>query len=196
MNPEDSKKAIRLLVSLFSGQTITQEQGALLREEFAALSFSPVTAAIKDHRKSHEFLSIPQLLEGCRAAERGDGTEKTETTKSEGSWFDVRRRQNPQYRNRHDVEVALRVYRGWWLKSPRTDAWRKKLANACTVQLLGASPLTEGGDRLDTAGAEEWAMTIFEPPEFFSQCLEQIRDTVPAPFMPESVQHMAGRIAP
>jgi hypothetical protein len=195
MNPDENKKALRLLVSLFSGSTITQEQGSLIRDEFSALSFGAVVEAIKEHRRTHEHVILNQLFEGCRAAERGATTKATVASAGEGTWFDVRRRQNRQFEGRHDVEVALRVYRGWWVKSPQTKIWRRKLLSQCTTQLLGAAPLTEGGEHLDHAGAEEWALTIFGDVPFFKQCLEQIRDTVPLPFMPEGVPSSPASLA-
>jgi hypothetical protein len=187
MNPEENKRAMRLLVSLFSGSTITQEQGALIREEFDALSYGPVIDAIKEHRRTHEHVIINSLIEGCRAAERGDSMKATVASSGEGSWFDVRRRQNPAYAGRCDIEVAVRVFWRFWQESPKTELYRKKLADECARILLTAGPSVEGGAMLNQGEAEQWAQVIFEPIDQIKASLEYLRDTVPAPFMPESV---------
>lgn len=187
MNPDEIKRAVKLLLSLFDSQNVTQEQGALLREEFAGLSYAAVCSAIKEHRKAHEFISIPQLLEGCRAAERGETTKATVTSQGEGSWFDVRRRQNPAYEGRCDIEVAIRVFWRQWQDSTKTDVYRRKLAAECRRILINAKPAREGDQPLDDAGREQWAALIFESVADVRYWLEQLRDTCPTSFMPASV---------
>jgi hypothetical protein len=183
MSPEENKKAMRLLVSLFSGSTITQEQGALIRDEFAALGYGAVVDAIKEHRRTHEHVVINQLIEGCRAAERGETMKATVSVNREGTWFDVRRRQNPAYANRCDVEVAIRVFWRQWQDSPKTDIYRRKLAGECARILLTAAPTVEGGAMLNQSDADQWAQVIFGTVDEIKANLEFLRDTVPTPFM-------------
>lgn len=185
MKYADAKSFTVKLAKLFPGQ-VTDGQVSEIVKHFQTCERGAVEAAISEHHRTVKRLDWPSLATVCDQPEQPAVRGLTPVV-GEGTWFDVRRRQNRQFEGRHDVEVALRVYRGWWVKSPQTDIWRRKLLSQCTTQLLGAAPLTEGGEHLDHAGAEEWALTIFGEVPFFKQCLEQIRDTVPLPFMPEGV---------
>jgi hypothetical protein len=127
MSPEEAKGLAKWIAKLFTGQ-VTAEQAKLLRDELLPFGLAAAKEAIKNHRTSHEFLSIPQLLEGCRAAERGATSQPTSTTQREGSRADVYRRQNPRLAAcATDLEVVLRVARIQWHASRQRPSYRSKI---------------------------------------------------------------------
>lgn len=164
MTEDEAKKCVKLLVGLFPAQ-MTPEQFRNAVVEFRAFEIANAQEAIKVHRASHEFITWPQLFEGCRAvsAAKGEGA-----ARNEGSWCDIYRRQVPQLQGLPDVEVVLRIHRGWWFKCSKSDGYRRHFEHSCTSQLIVAGMKPED--------APQWAATVFEESvEYFRQVLDELR---------------------
>lgn len=171
MNPGEIKNAIKILGGLFPGQ-LTEEQVKLLRDQLAPFQFDAALLAIKNHRTKHEFISFPQLMEGCRAAER-DRSESVTGAARDGSIADVYRRVMPWLKGTGDIETVIRVYRQFWHKSSKSDSYRSKFNRECTCALISLG--------LPEPDAARWTATIFdEDVNYFSQVLEDLRDSQPS----------------
>jgi hypothetical protein len=184
MNADDAKKCVAYLVGLFPNQ-LTKDLLRFAAAEFAAFEVVDVRKAAREHRGRFEFVKWPELLEGCRlAAELRTGGQSRAAAKAEdfhpdnarreGSWCDVRRRQTPYLRGAGDVEVVLRVYRGWWFKCARSDSYRSQIEASCRGQLIATG--------MSEADAATWAATVFEEsPEYFRQVLGEVRQAAAEP---------------
>lgn len=175
MKPDEVTKAVKLLGDLFPGQ-LTTETVKLLREQWLPLSFDAVSKACKAHKCSPDlkdgFMHVGKLLEGCRAAAHAEKAQ-TLTTSREGSWCDVRRRQNPQLAGRCDVEVIVRVHRDWWWRDRdrKGEGYRRQI-EASLLYLLH-----DAGD----GAAEAWVPYVFDAePVDFAQSLRDLRGEVVA----------------
>ena len=170
MTKDEARKIVKHLGGLFPDQ-VTPEQTQYLGEQLLAFSYAAASKAVKEHRGKHEFINYPQLLEGCRSAER-DNLVAATTSGREGSWADVYRRLTPSLAAAGDFEVAMRVHRGWWHKCPQTDAWKRKLECRCRSVLvsLGMEPGVAG----------QWAAFIFETADAFDLALRDLRGELPA----------------
>src|SRR4051812_1624070 len=119
MNPAEVKKAVFLLGQLFPSQ-LTEELARFARDEFKGFEAADVEKAMRTHRATREFINWPQLLEGCRAV-AGARTKAEGNASREGSWCDVYRRQRPDLADKSDLEVILRIHRGWWQKCNKSE---------------------------------------------------------------------------
>lgn len=165
MKPAEAAKAVAYLAKLFPGQ-MTDELVRHAHDRFVGYDERPARKAIAEHRDAHEFISWPQLWEGCRAASQAENPDGKPSR--EQSWFDVYRRQRPQLREAGDAEVALRVHRDWWIRCGRSDSSRRQFEASCVNQLVNAGMT---GD-----AAREWTASIFnESVSYFRDCLEELR---------------------
>jgi hypothetical protein len=81
-----------------------------------------VLGALDEHRNTSKFKPQPsEILARLKGKEQG--RDDADPGAREGSWADVRRRQNPQWAGRSDREVALRYWRSlWFRKKAMVDA--------------------------------------------------------------------------
>lgn len=169
MTVNDARKCALLLAKLFPAQ-LTKEQQQHAIEEFRAWELADVEKVIRHHRSAFQAIDWPALFEACRTA----NNKSEDKSLREGSWADVFRRQCPHLKDASDPEVVLRVHRGWWHKGRRTEADRRGLENSCVNLLIRFG--------FDADGARRWAETVFEEsPEFFRQCLEELRTAAAQP---------------
>lgn len=165
MNLKEAKDVVAYLAKMFPGQ-LTDELVVHARNRLLGYDERAARKAIADHRDAHEFVTWPQLWEGCRVASVAEGPKKLD----EQSWFDVYRRQRPQLRDRDDAEVALRVHRDWWFRCGKSDSYRRQMETSCVAQLVSAG--------MTDADAREWVVAVFDPsPDYFRQCLEELRQS-------------------
>lgn len=170
MTKDEIERFIRKIGGLFPNQ-VTVEQAKFLRQELAGFTITAADQALSEHRASREFLNYPQLIEGCRAAERSEAG-STSNTNKEGSWFDVRRRLNPQLKDATDLEVAIRVYRQHLHKSGGSEAYRRKFLSECRTAVILAG--------VEAKDADSWAQTILWGPHEFRQALADLRGESPS----------------
>lgn len=174
MRLDEAKQFAVWVAKLFPSQ-ITPEQARFLRDELLPFRPDAATRAIKAHRAAHEFFSGPQLIEGCRAAERGATSAPQDNGDREPSWCDVRRRQNPQLGNAGDYEVVVRVHRQWWNGRGKPVGGRPSIEGSCR-RLLAAC-----GMEPEAAGT--WAAYAMDAePRDFPAGLDDLRqwDSRPA----------------
>lgn len=199
MTAEETIEVVKTLAGLFPNQ-VTTEQAKQLKSELRAFSKAAAMSAVREHRKNPDlaggFWNMGKLLEGCRAAERGESLEAKQFSGNE-SLPDIIRRGWEQLRDRNDYEVLLRYWRADWHRYS-TDADRRKPTDESTPELKavadqwrqqfdGARRRVEAGCRgsLISAGMEAevvdgWAASVFDPdPAFFRQCLEVVRQMTP-----------------
>jgi hypothetical protein len=172
MTKDDAKKLASRLGKQFPGQ-LTDERYRSIARRFEAYDVADVAQAIEEHRATREFVTENELYEGIRAA--GNAKVKVaETTRHEGSWADVRRRQNPSLAARSDYEVILRIHREFWFRCGKRPSYREKFERECRT-LLTVHGMTD-----DVAG--QWAAAVFDDaPGFFQSCLDELRgDAAPA----------------
>lgn len=164
MTPDEFKKAITMLAGLFPTQ-ITQAQASFLRGELSGFDFGVAVRAIKNHRASHDFVNIPQLLEGCRA-EGNKGVVARDNSGREESWVDIQRRMNPQFDKVTPLEIVLRVHRAWWHRSGRSEGARRAIESSCRGRLIGL------GMAYEKSGP--WISAVFEPGvDYFRRVLSE-----------------------
>lgn len=125
MKPDEAQKLVREVATLFPLQ-VTQAQGKWLAEQFSPLSQPACAAAIKEHRATRQKWDLSQLIEGCKAAEHADDVSR-DNARREGTLVDVYRRQRLDLAKAGDVEVILRVHRGWWYAA-RQSVYRQRIA--------------------------------------------------------------------
>jgi len=169
---DDAKRLATLLGKLFPSQ-LTPELYRFVADGLSQFDVGDAEKAIKSHRAAREFVAPNELFEGCRAAANAR-VKVSETTRKEGTWADVFRRQRPDLAKASDYEVVLRIHRGWWFKCSKSDGYRRQIDHSCTSLLIRFG--------MEQAAAEQWAATVFEEgPEFFRQCLEEIRSAAADP---------------
>jgi len=172
MTIAETKEVIKLIGELFLGQ-VTESVAKLIREDLGEYPKAMVMEAIKEHRRTREMLSYPQLIEGVRSVKRRQEHGQT-TTKNEGSLADVFRRTHPWLAGvPSDAEVIVRKYRQDWHCGWASDGYRRGISHSCASALKA-----ECG--MDEATADSWANVtdgaIFEVrPDFFLQCLNELR---------------------
>jgi hypothetical protein len=172
VNLKEAKDVVAYLAKMFPGQ-LTDELVVHARNRLLGYDERAARKAIADHRDAHEFVTWPQLWEGCRVASVAEGPKKLDAQ----SWADVYRRQCPQLAQASDAEVALRVHRGWWFRGPKTEACRRQLETSCAAQLVSA------GMTIDDA--KTWTAAAFDgAPDYFRQCLEELRQPAAAEACP------------
>ena len=200
MNAAEAKKMSVKLASIFPAQ-VNQEQAKMVAKEFLAFTVAAVDRAIVDHRKNPDlkdgFWNMGKLLEGCRAAERGDQREARVNVFGE-SLPDMIRRDWEQLRKRNDYEVLIRYWRAEWYrysasaerrkpKEPTNDEqksaremWQRqvdgerlRVTSGCRYSLIAAG--------MDAGVVDSWVETIFSEPSHFQRCLAAVREmSVPA----------------
>lgn len=159
MTSDEIKIALKTLNALFQGQ-VNDVQAVMLRDKFKDLSRDAVMSAIKLHREKREgFWDLAQLLEGCRAAERGAQTEARQYIPDQ-SFAAVYRKQRPDLKKANDYEVIIRVHRQWWrecclpdpkiegARIPGSDGYRRKFTSSCINALCSAGMELEQAERL------------------------------------------------
>jgi hypothetical protein len=168
MTADDAKQFVKLLAGLFPNQ-LTQDQARFAADRFKVFEPGDVRKAIAAHRETHEFINWPQLFEGCRATAKAK-EQGAEYARREGTWADVYRRQNPkQLAGASNVEVALRVHRGWWFRCGKSDSHRKQFHYSCRMQLLA--------NGMGEEDAERWAETVFnDDAAYFARVLQEVRE--------------------
>lgn len=176
MNHDDTKKLVKLLAGLFPNQ-LTVEQGRFAAEKFREFECADVERAIKTHRESgatkEGFIDWKNLFEGCRAASKSR-SEGEENFRREGTWADVYRRQRQELADAGDYEVVLRVHRRWWWRCGKRDSYRSQITASCVTRLIVFG--------MSQADAEKWTEVVFDDsPDYFRQCLEEIRDAAAQP---------------
>jgi hypothetical protein len=168
MKKTEIGKALTHLTELFPG-ALTQTQTELLSRELEAVEYMHAVTGMNRHRLSHEFLSIPNLIEGIRAVVRSSTSGSA--MGKEGSWFDVKRKQSPALSRAGDAEVAIRV--GWqnWMRCEKTPQWRVKITREA-MQLLEMAgvPADE---------CEAWANVIFEDVSTVKLAIDNLRGALP-----------------
>lgn len=170
MTNDDAKKLVKMLGGLFPNQ-LTQEQARFAYHRFREFERADVERAIKQHREhgatKDGFIDWKNLFEGCRAAAKSL-VRTAEDAKNEGSWCDVYRRQRSEFVGKSDYEVVLRIHRGWWFRSGRTDGSRTQFRSSCVNLLVSCG--------MDAAAAAGWAEAMLDPSSsYFSQCLDELR---------------------
>lgn len=186
MTKDKASECARVLANNFPNQ-VNQEQARTFMEQVSALDFDCAVAAIRAHKATRMdgFWNMAQLLEGCRAAERS-ADQATLNNRREGTNADVYRRQTPQMRNATDIEVILRVHRGWWHKCSRSDGYRRKFESSAKYQIYMAMMADVLGEPTDQRASEaseiaaRFAETIFADPETFALSLQDVRGEIPA----------------
>ena len=177
MNRNEAIEQVKQLAKLFAPQMVTKEQAEFAAKEFSAFPQKAVASAIADHRRTHEFINWPQLFEGCRAAERGQGMELKVYTAKECSRADIIRRQCRYLTDvKDDREVYLRYYQGEWHEYEKRRVMygdeylsrqMKRIGAECALHLVET--------KMDQAKAKEWAAMIFASPDHFKLALGQLR---------------------
>ena len=169
MTVKDAHNCVTLLAKLFPAQ-VTKEQQRHAVEEFRAFERPDVEKVIHNHRSTFRSIDWPTLYEACRVA----NTKSEDKSLREGSWADVFRRQCPHLKDACDAEVVLRVHRGWWFRGSRSTGDRRSIENSAVNLLIRFG---FGAD-----DARQWAEAVFdESPEFFRQCLEELRNAAAQP---------------
>lgn len=201
MTKDQATKCVSRLAKLFMGQ-VNDAHVVLLVKGFLPLSIAAVEGAIDEHRTSPDlvngFWNMGNLLEECRAAERGPHVQKTGQFIPDQSFAAVYRKQRPDLRDANDYEVIIRVHRGF-LRDCLRDAppdetfqasgpfriyigrrsasygYFRKFENSCREALISA-----GMDVKENPGvAEIWTRYLFlEEARDCAQWLEQVRDLV------------------
>jgi hypothetical protein len=181
MTPLESDRLTTQLAKLFAGQ-MTSEQRKFTIREFLAFRVSTVETVIVEHRKAHEFLNYPALFRACADAEKEKSLESQSPSEREGSWCDVYRRQNPSLVAAWDVEVILRVHRGWWHRCRQAESYCTKFSDGCKSLLFLAGCQKHGrgnmpADEINAAltWAEQTAALIFADPSTFELAMQDLR---------------------
>jgi hypothetical protein len=178
MTEHEAIDCAKLLAKLFPNQ-LTVETAQQARDEFKKYRIEIVETAIRAHKLLPDlhngFHNMGRLIEACKIAEQKDH-EKTSPTNREGSWCDVRRRQNDYLKDCGDAEVILRVHRGWWFKEgvSKSEGYRRQIESSAKNLLMMVC-------RLSQADADSWTATIFdENVNYFRQVLEDLRSSQPS----------------
>ena len=191
MNHAEAENLVtKTLAGLFPNQ-LSGEQARFAAREFLPFSVAGASRAIREHRKAHEFISWPKLLEGCRAAEH-DANRGVNLAEREQSWCDVQRRLHPQLDGRCDVEVILRVHRQWAALAvgggefaEMSAGYRRQIETSCKAKLVEvAFPAGVVQTDEEAAATFVWvaqtAELVFASVETFKQVLSDLRGDLAA----------------
>lgn len=175
MNQIEVKKVLKLIGGMFPGR-VTEEQMIALADRLRQFSYVAAAKAVNDHCFNHEFLSFPQLIEGCRSAEQTSKLSPRQNFPSM-SFADIYRRQRPDLTDANDFEVVIRVHRSWWISQTRTAPLRAKLERSCAAALISVGmPANEALQWvayifLDSTECQDWLNTVRQMQP--AQCGEQ-----------------------
>ncbi len=156
MNADDLEKLSVELCRLWP-RKFTDDELADWGTRFSRYMIGDVLRALDSHKNGKPFApKVNEILAVVKGKERRE--ESDDPCDREGSWADVRRRQNPQWVNCTDAEVALRYWRSLWFRrksqSPGLDGFRVHVTNGCLMALMA------GG--LKQAVAERCLPFVFE----------------------------------
>lgn len=180
MNESDAVRLCGVLAGLFPNQ-LSDEQIRFALDEFRACADAAATeAAIKEHRRTCEFVDWPALLRAIRPAAPAAPTGPW--SRREGSPAQVIVQQNPKYDTLHPYEVVLRFHRACWLNCGKSPTYAATFRNDCRNMLIREGMVKSEGREgpHDFSWADRAAETIFVEDRIeFDAALQDVLDNAP-----------------
>lgn len=179
MTKDEAKDCVRMVNKLFT-PPISDETAKLLVGDFQSFKKSSVDEAIREHRRTREFLAIPGLLEGCRCQERGDQMQARQFIPDQ-TFAAIYRNQRPDLRDANDYEVIIRIHRSWWKTAARWDdetnsragseSLIRQIDSSCVNVLIAAG--------MEPEAAGRWSAYTYLHDHECQNWLEEIRQMIP-----------------
>lgn len=115
MKKSEANELAVSLAKLFPGSGLNEEHAKSIREEFSKFEYEHVKAAIKEHHRTKEFISFPELYKMCEAP-IAPAAPTRRNSGADMSFVEIVKQQWPALGNRSDHEVIIRFWRGDWIR--------------------------------------------------------------------------------